>query len=214
MPRPSWLAPPVRAGAADVVRHPALVDQDGNPLPWYPAPLQNLPGTSIQVSGNSARQALYPWPLMPEHQPWTQPDITAQQPHNLRRARNLSPAFARGIPQLIGGGIDWLALLQSLYDEALRHIDDKVNMVQQPFTVGIVPVTVRPSEERRYFFILNQSAAAQNLFVGFDSAPTGAATDFVIPAGSFFEPLKVPQNEIIFLGSAAGTVGTILYANT
>jgi hypothetical protein len=201
MSRPRWLAPAVKPGASDVIRS----------LPGQ-YPLQNTPGQSVAISGNSARQALFPWALMPENQPWTQPDITAQQPYNLRRARSLSPAFARGIPLTVGGGIDWLALLQALYDEALAHIDDKVNVVQQPFNIGAAPVSARPEESRRYLFILNTSAA-NNLFIGFGAAPTGAVTDFFIPAGGFYEPTKIPQNEIFLLGAGANTRGQLLYAN-
>lgn len=197
MPRVSWLAPRVTPGASDAVLLPQIV--------------QNAPGSARAVSGNAAAQALYPWPLMPPDVPYSQPDITAQQPWNLRPWRNLSPAFAR-IPALVGGGVDWLSLLQSLYNEMLQHIDDKVYIVSQPFNITNLAVSARPEEPRRYLFILNTSAA-NNLFVGFGAPPTGAVTDFVIPAGSFYEPLKVPQNEIFLLGAGANTRGQLLYAN-
>lgn len=188
MPRPSWLAPPVRSA--------------GDPLA----------AARSRISGNAADDALFPWPLMPENQPQSQPDISSQQPWNLRNARRLSPAFAR-IPLASGGvGVDWLALAEMLYNELLQHIDDKVSIVQVPFNIGAAPVVIRPAEPRRYFFILNTSAA-NNLFLAFDAAPTGAVNDFVIPAGGAFEPLKVPQNEIQILGAGANTRGMILYAN-
>lgn len=193
----SWLAPKVTPGASDAVS--------------APVPLVNDPGASVNVSGNAGARALYPWPLMPRNQPVSQSDITAQQAWNLRRFRNISPAFAN-IPQLVGGGVDWLALIQAIYDEMLKHIDDKVNIVMQPFNIGAVAVSIRPEESRRYLFIVNNSAA-NNLFIGFGQPPTGAVTDFFIPAGGFYEPLKVPQNEIFFLGAGANTRGQILYAN-
>lgn len=205
--RVSWLAPPVKPGATG--------GQPGRIVaPAHPPYVVNDPGAAFDDSGNAARQALYPWPLMPENQPQSQPDITSQQPYNLRNFRRLSPAFARlPIVQTPGGvGVDWLSLLMSLYDEALAHIDDKVNIVQQPFNLGAVATVVRPEESRRYLLIQNNSAA-NALFIGFGAAPSGAATDFQILAGQTVEFLKIPQNEIYFLGAGANTRGQILYAN-
>lgn len=201
MPRPSWLPPPVVPGAADAIQSPPVTE----PLVRF------VPGSAAdRQSGNAGANALRSWPLMPDTQPHSQPDVTAQQPWNLRNARRLSPAFAR-IPSLVGGGVDWLALLQSLFDELLYHIDDKINAIVQPFSVGAAATVIRPDESRRYFFIMN-THAAQGLFIGFGFAPT-AATGVPLAAGIAYEPLKVPQNEIQLLGTGAATTGVIVYAN-
>lgn len=202
MSRVSWLAPPVKPGASD-----AIVMPSSAPI------VRNRPGASMARSGNAARNALYPYPLMPTDQPWSEPDITAQQPHNLRRPRTSLPMFAR-IPtiQTPGGPvIDWLSLLQALYDELLYHVDHKANFVQQPLTITTVATTVRPEEPRRYLLIQNNDTA-DNLLIGFGQGPTTVNGVLLLP-GQFYEPITIPQNEII-LAAATNTVnGTLVYAN-
>lgn len=110
-----------------------------------------------------------------------------------------------------GPVVDWLAMLQALYDELLYHVDHKAMFVQQPLTITTVPTTVRPEEPRRYLLIQNNDTA-DNLLIGFGQGPTTVNGVLLLP-GQFYEPLTIPQNEII-LAAATNTVnGTLVYAN-
>jgi hypothetical protein len=137
----------------------------------------------------------------------------AQPPHNIPidlPARLSSGRMRQAMLRFIDPGtgqIDWLSLLAEL----LAHIDHRVYFVAQPIAAVAAAAQVRPEEERRYLFIQNTDAA-DALLVGFGWTPT-AVNCVSIPAGGFYEPLWVPQNDIQVASSGALTSATIVYAN-
>lgn len=84
---------------------------------------------------------------------------------------------------------DWL---QSI----IAAVQRKGTFLTLTDTASATPSNPLPTESRTYFVIQNQSAAI-NLIVGFDTQATLASGGgIVIPAGSAYEPLLVPQNAI------------------
>jgi len=83
-------------------------------------------------------------------------------------------------------------------------------------TVGTEPILVRPAEARTYLIVQNTSAANQ-LFVGVGYQPTNngtSVTGLILAAnGGNFEPAAIPQGDIYLLGSAAGTGFVVYVAN-
>lgn len=194
--RPSWLPPPARAKAARLISEETAAAA--------------IAATRHPDLGETGEVGLYPWPTMPEVQ--VPPDVSAEQPPRLRRS--LTRSLIGGGGGLLPPGValpDWWALAEALAAEVVAHIDRRVIFNVQSFTVGVAAITLRPEEIRRYFFIQNTSAV-NALFLGLGFTPT-AVQCVNIPAGGFYEPLWVPQNEIVVLGAGAGTTGAIVYAN-
>lgn len=100
-----------------------------------------------------------------------------------------------------------IALLTSMLVDAVL---EKRNFLNLTFTVDTTAVVqLRPKENRGYLLIQNNSAAA--MFVGIGYPPT-PVTGIQIPTGGNYEPLKVPQEDIYVLGSAAAQLGVVLYS--
>lgn len=78
-----------------------------------------------------------------------------------------------------------------------------VNFNQQPFTFATTIIRLRPQEERAYLLIQNTDVAL-TMYVGFGLQP-GTTTGLIILAGGYYEPLRVPQNEIFVLGTGTGS---------
>ena len=192
--RPSWLPPPAKARPESAVLSPETLA----------AAVESSRSPDV---GETGKKALYNWPLAAPYR--GQLDVNAQQIDKLRSARIQS--IIAGNPALAGLLPDWWPLIDALVAEVITHIDRRVICSVQSFTVGVVAITLRPEEHRRYFFIQN-THAANTLFLGLGFTPT-AVQCVTIPAGGFYEPLCFPQNEIIVLGSGAGTTGAIVYAN-
>lgn len=163
----------------------ATLFQDGVPLSTDYGP-QGAPGA-------------HNWPTQPPH------NVPIDLPARLSRGRTRAALLRYVDPTT--GAIDWLAL----FDELLAHIDHRVFFNTQVLLVGVANQVIRPEENRRYLFIQNTDGA-NNLFVGFGFEPS-AINCVLIGPGGFYEPLWVPQNDIQMLGSAAGTNGTLIYAN-
>ena len=157
--------------------------------------------------GTTGAIALHPWPTMP---PVATPlDLQATRPARLRTYPG-KYSWSQMVGAAPSADFDWATFLDLIAQSLIQHIDRGVSMTVQPFSVGAVATLVRPEEERRYFFIQN-THAANNLFLGIGFAPT-AIYCIQIPALGFFEPLWVPKNEIWIAGSAAATTGAIGYA--
>jgi hypothetical protein len=84
----------------------------------------------------------------------------------------------------------------------------KANFQSVVGVVGVVPILIRPAESRTYM-ILQNTSAANTLFVGIGYQPTGTGTGItglILAAnGGNYEPSAIPQEDIWVLGSAAGT---------
>jgi len=82
-------------------------------------------------------------------------------------------------------------------------------------TVGTTAILARPAENRTYIIIQNTSAA-NILFIGVGYQPTNngtAITGLILAAnGGNFEPAVIPQEDIYVLGNAAGTSFVIYLA--
>jgi hypothetical protein len=104
----------------------------------------------------------------------------------------------------------------SQLDALLAAIWRRTDVFMLPFTVGLVPVLLRPAEKRSYVFLQNQSGAA-TLALGINQPP-GPLTSvpvagLVIAANfGFYEPLAVPQGELWIVASAGATPGILLYS--
>ena len=91
----------------------------------------------------------------------------------------------------------------------LNALQRRAMFITTPFNYTTTVALLRPQEERGYFFIQNNSLAA-SLYVGFGQQPT-PSTGVVVPAGGYYEPFQVPQNEIWVIGSATD-VGMLITA--
>lgn len=82
-----------------------------------------------------------------------------------------------------------------------------------PLTVGTAPVSVlqRPVTTRVYLFIVN-THPVNNLFVAFDRAATAFDTPIQNTNGFFEWLFLVPQNIINLVATAAGTTGSLIFA--
>ena len=82
-------------------------------------------------------------------------------------------------------------------------------------TVGATAILARPAESRTYLIVQNTSAA-NILFVGVGYQPTNngtTITGLILAAnGGNFEPSVIPQEDIYLLGNAAGTSFVIYLA--
>ena len=77
------------------------------------------------------------------------------------------------------------------------------------FTVGTTPLKIQDSLARKFLLIQNNSAA-NTIYVGFGWQPT-ALNSLVLQAGFGYEPFAYPVNEIWVTGSAAGSVGVMIF---
>lgn len=85
----------------------------------------------------------------------------------------------------------------------LKAMWGMVNFNQQPFNYGATPIQVRPVEDRAYLFILNTSLV-QTIYVGFGQQPNSSTGIWIGPNNGFYEPWRIPQNDIWIGGSGAG----------
>lgn len=117
----------------------------------------------------------------------------------LRPASVESASLARSLPE------PWASLIWA----AQR----KGNFISLFGVVGTSPQLIRSSEERTYLIVQNTSAANQ-LFVGIGYAPVNngtSVTGLILAAnGGNYEPSVIPQQDIWLLGSAANT-GFVLH---
>jgi hypothetical protein len=102
------------------------------------------------------------------------------------------------------------------FTQLLAAIWRQSEVFMLPFSAQILPVRIRPAENRKYMFIQNQSGAAQ-LALGINQPPgpfgTNPVAGLVIPANfGFYEPLVIPQGEIWVSASAANTPAILLYS--
>lgn len=150
------------------------------------------------------------FPRFPIISPATRRAVSAAQ-----TTGNASPMQFRQAP-LAGADaavVAWQAeQFQTLLDAFFRPGD----LLQQPFIVGLAPIRLRPAEPRRYMFIQNQSAVNQ-LVLGLGKPPGAAGllpVDglIIFPNGGFYEPSVVPQKELWVVGSAANTIGMLIYS--
>lgn len=81
-----------------------------------------------------------------------------------------------------------------------------------PFTIGVQPFVIVPSQPSRYYFFIVNNSAANRIFVGFDIDPN-ANNGVVLEANlGFYEPWIVPTNEIRVAAAAAATSGLCIVA--
>lgn len=81
-----------------------------------------------------------------------------------------------------------------------------------PFTAPLAnAIIVRPEEQRTYFLIQNTHPTSQ-LLVGIGYEPN-ADTGIIIGPNGYYEPIRIPQNEIWVRGvGVAACTGVVLYA--
>ena len=123
--------------------------------------------------------------------------------------RNIGRQAVRNYREAAGGttGADGQPDMAAL----LYAMQGKAKFVQQIYAYTTAPQLILPEANRTYFFIQNLDAAA-NLLVGFGVVPEGVAGKGVkIIAGGFYEPFRVPQNDIYIAGSAGG-FAVVLFA--
>jgi hypothetical protein len=82
-----------------------------------------------------------------------------------------------------------------------------------PFVVGTTPLSIlqRPVTTRVYLFLID-THPVNDIFVAFDRAATGADTPIRNSDGFFEWLFLVPQNIVNIVGSAAGTTGSLIFA--
>lgn len=102
------------------------------------------------------------------------------------------------------------------FEKLLAAIWRQYEIFMLPFSAQIIPVKIRPAENRKYLFLQNQSLTGQ-LALGINQAPgpfgTNPVSGLVIAANfGFYEPLVVPQGEIWVSASAANTPAIMLYS--
>lgn len=98
---------------------------------------------------------------------------------------------------------------RSQIDALIAAVWGRCKFFTAPINVGTAPVLLRPNESRFYVFLLNTDAV-NNLIVSFGRAPSSVTDGVRLFPNAFYEPLKIPQNEIWVLGSAAGVTGTLI----
>ncbi len=76
--------------------------------------------------------------------------------------------------------------------------------------VGSVTGIIRPAEFRTYFLIQN-TAGAGIIYIGFGQSPTPGSALQIAPGG-YYEPYQVPQNDIYIFGNVAAVTGILLVA--
>lgn len=82
-----------------------------------------------------------------------------------------------------------------------------------PFVVGTTPLSIlqRPVTTRVYLFLID-THPVNDLFVAFDRAATGADTPIRNNDGFFEWLFMVPQNVVNIVANAAGTTGSLIFA--
>lgn len=97
------------------------------------------------------------------------------------------------------------------YQQVITALLGKVDVYPVTFTQSQNAAQLwLPSQDRTYLIIQNKDAA-NKLYVGIGYVPT-AGSGFVITAGGFYEPFRVPQQEIWLLADVAPVSGLILVA--
>jgi hypothetical protein len=90
------------------------------------------------------------------------------------------------------------------------------DFAQIGFTIGTTPsqapVLDRP-QNKRIFLMIQNTDPVNKLFVGFGTQPSSTVGMQIAAGGSILLDIRVPQNEIYVLGSAAGVTGTLTYCN-
>jgi len=114
------------------------------------------------------------------------------------------------LPQFPPGAIVSPELAAQIAREIGDRLAQRVNIQPRPFSVGTAATRILVAEYRTYIFIQN-THPTQFLYVGIGYEPNNTIGMTIGPNG-YYEPLRVPQNEIWLLGSGAGTTGILLYA--
>jgi hypothetical protein len=78
-----------------------------------------------------------------------------------------------------------------------------------PFVAGTMSQLLRQKENRVYMFILNKSVT-DSLFIGF-GLQANEGNGFIIPPTGFYEPYKVPIDDIFVAASANNTSLLFVY---
>lgn len=89
---------------------------------------------------------------------------------------------------------DWAGYAQQVEQRILNRLGRRGFFKTVVFTAGAIESSVRPEEERFYFYIQNVSPAA-NFLVGFGTTPFDNNSLFLGP-DDWFEPRFAPTNEI------------------
>jgi hypothetical protein len=97
------------------------------------------------------------------------------------------------------------------FNPLLRAMRRQSEFFQVPFTQGLVSSLILLRENQRSYFIIQNTHATANIYVGFGFMPTPVTGLKIIPGGNY-EPIQVPTNEVYIVSDTAGATGVAIYA--
>lgn len=113
----------------------------------------------------------------------------------------------RAISQFRGAGAGIPMALAE--DPKFRAVQGQVNFFQLTPQYTVAPLLFLQAADRTYLFVQNLDGV-ENLFLGFGTRPAVDQGIKLIP-GAYYEPYKIPQNDVWIVGSGTGRC-VFLYA--